>query len=272
MILRSIGLIAGSAFLLAACGASTATAPGASASPSHMMVHPKIRITSPSAGSSLSGELAVIRVAVTGFKFDGTKIGTPPSEGVGHYHLLIDGKYAGLSVSDAIAVPNAAFPNVSAGQHEIKVELHNNDHSPVKGAMADAVTVTFANAMACGMFCANAPAPTVAIEMPAKNAHLLGTTLVEVAVMGLTLDGTKIGTPATAGIGHYHLVIDGKYAGLSVTPVISFPNDAFPTVTAGTHTITIELHDNMHAPLSPAVSTSITVTFDQAVTYSAAAA
>ncbi len=121
--LRSIGLLVGSIFLLAACGAALSQAPAGNASPSGVMAKPKIKITSPAASASLSSELAVIRVGVTGFKLDGTKIGTAPSEGVGHYHLFIDNKYAGLGVSDAIAVPNAAVPNIAAGQHEIKVAL-----------------------------------------------------------------------------------------------------------------------------------------------------
>ncbi|HZQ34622.1 MAG TPA: hypothetical protein VFD32_01735, partial [Dehalococcoidia bacterium] len=57
---------------------------------------PTIKLVSPTNGQSVSGPLDV-RVQITGLTLDGTKIGTPPQAGVGHWHVYLDGKYAGLS-------------------------------------------------------------------------------------------------------------------------------------------------------------------------------
>src|SRR5690348_3478936 len=65
---------------------------------------PGIKLVSPTAGQTVSGPLDV-RAQITNFTLDGTKIGTPPQPGVGHWHVYVDGKYAGLSVSDVVTIP-----------------------------------------------------------------------------------------------------------------------------------------------------------------------
>lgn len=60
---------------------------------------------------------------------------------MGHWHLNVDGKYAGLSVSDVISLPNPAFPLLTAGTHVVRADLHNNDHTPVQGADNSEVTI-----------------------------------------------------------------------------------------------------------------------------------
>src|SRR5581483_1062203 len=97
---------------------------------------PSITLVAPSTNQQITGSSVLIWAHVDNFTLDGTKIGTAPAPGVGHWHLMVDGKYAGLSVSDVISLPNPAMPDVPAGQHEIAVELHNNDHTPVQGATA----------------------------------------------------------------------------------------------------------------------------------------
>ena len=36
-----------------------------------------------------------------------------------------------------------AMPTIAAGQHEIKVQLHNTDHTPLQPEVTDSVMVTF---------------------------------------------------------------------------------------------------------------------------------
>src|SRR3954454_23749585 len=108
-------------------------------------------------------------------------------------------------------------------------------------------------------------APSLKIVAPNDGATVSAPLLLRIEHSGIRFDGVKIGADPEAGVGHWHVNIDGKYAGLSVSNVIEIPNDAFPTIGAGKHTITAELHQNNHAPQTPPVSQSITVNFSQEV-------
>lgn len=121
--------------------AAAATSPTAAAGASDA----SIKILSPADGWSPTGDRMEVQVAVTGLKLDGTKIGQPASQnpGVGHWHVYVDGKYAGLSVSDVISLPNDAMPVIAPGPHEIKVELHNTDHTPLQPEVTDTEMLTF---------------------------------------------------------------------------------------------------------------------------------
>jgi hypothetical protein len=222
-----------------------------------------IKIISPADNWSATGDRVEVQVQVEGLKLDGTKIGQPAAQnpGVGHWHVYVDGKYAGLSVSDVVSLPNDAMPSIAAGPHEIKVQLHNTDHTPVVPEATDAVNVTFPTALT---YAADATGtPSIKIVAPADGATANGRLLVQVAVTGLKLDGTKIGQPAAQnpGVGHWHVYVDGKYAGLSVSDVISLPNDAMPSITPGQHEIKVQLHNTDHTPLTPEVTDTITVNF-----------
>ena len=89
---------------------------------------PTLTLVSPANGTAVDGPVTV-RVEHSGIIFDGTKIGMAPEPGVGHWHINIDGKYAGLAVSNVVEIPNDAFPTISAGQHTIMVNLHENNHA-----------------------------------------------------------------------------------------------------------------------------------------------
>jgi hypothetical protein len=222
-----------------------------------------IKIVSPADNWSASGDRVEVQVQVAGLKLDGTKIGQPAAQnpGVGHWHVYVDGKYAGLSVSDVVSLPNDAMPTIAAGAHEIKVQLHNTDHTPVVPEATDAVNVTFPKALT---YTADATGtPSIKVVSPADGASVNGRVVVQVAVAGITLDGTKIGLPAeqNPGVGHWHVYVDGKYAGLSVSDVISLPNDAMPSITPGPHEIKVQLHHTDHTPLTPEVTDTINLTF-----------
>lgn len=231
---------------------------------------PGIKLVSPTAGQTVSGPLDV-RAQVTNFTLDGTKIGTPPQAGIGHWHVYVDNKYAGLSVSDVVTIPNDALPDIAAGQHEIKVQLHNNDHTPVAGDIISTAMVNFAQEV---KFTPSSGSPAIKITAPANGAALSTTqpNVIHVQVTGLTLDGTKIGTPPQQGVGHWHLYIDGKYAGLSVSNSISVPNDAMPQIAPGQHEVKVQLHNNDHTPIAGDIINTITANFAAAPAGAASAA
>jgi hypothetical protein len=263
-----------SATAIAACGggsgsktATPATSGGAPSAAAQTPAsgggeQPSIKILAPAANASVDGDEAVVQVAVSGLKLDGTKIGQPASQtpGVGHWHIYVDGKYAGLSVSDVIAIPNDAMPQIAAGTHEVKVQLHHTDHTPITPEATDTIMVNFPQALS---YAAGSGGPSIDFVSPADGTNVGSRAVFRVKISGLTLDGTKIGQPAsqTAGVGHWHIYVDGKYAGLSVSDVISLPNDAMPQIAPGPHEIKIQLHHTDHTPLTPEVSKTETVTF-----------
>ncbi|HEX5480159.1 MAG TPA: hypothetical protein VFY79_10615 [Dehalococcoidia bacterium] len=222
-----------------------------------------IKILSPADGWSPTGDRMDVQVAVTGLKLDGTKIGLPAAQnpGVGHWHIYVDGKYAGLSVSDVISLPNDAMPSIPAGPHEIKVQLHNTDHTPLQPEATDTINVNFPTALTEAA--PSSSQPSIKIVSPATGTTTGKRTVVQVAISGLKLDGTKIGLPAAQnpGVGHWHIYVDGKYAGLSVSDVISLPNDAMPVIAPGPHEIKVQLHNTDHTPLQPEVTDTEMLTF-----------
>jgi hypothetical protein len=132
------------------------------------------------------------------------------------------------------------MPQIAAGMHEIKVQLHHTDHTPITPEATDSVMLDFPKALS---YTPAAGAPSIDFVSPPDGANVGRRAVFRVKVGGITLDGTKIGQPAsqTQGVGHWHIYVDGKYAGLSVSDVISLPNDAMP--------------------LTPEVSKTETVTF-----------
>jgi hypothetical protein len=268
VVLLLAGLLAGFAV---GCGddddgdtqpADTATVTEAATEPATPSSEASISITEPADGWTAEGDRIEVRVGVEGVELDGTKIGLPAADnpGVAHWHVYVDDQYAGLSVSDVISLPNDALPTIAAGSHEVRVQLHNTDHTPLVPEAADAISVEVPQDLAIPT---PAGEPSIAIVSPDEGATVDSRVEVRVAVTGVLLDGTKIGSPANEnpGVGHWHVYVDGEYAGLSVSDVVSLPNDAMTSISPGTHEIKVQLHHTDHTPLTPEQSHAVTVTF-----------
>src|SRR5437763_491086 len=89
---------------------------------------PRLTLISPKDGDTVDGPV-IIRVQHSGIRFDGTLVSKDPVPGVGHYHINVDGKYAGLSDSNVIEIPNDAMPTIKAGPHTVMLNLHENNHA-----------------------------------------------------------------------------------------------------------------------------------------------
>ena len=101
---------------------------------------PAIKIRHPTAAGSVidtgTGQ-AIVAVEITGFDLDAASIGGANKAGAGHWHLLLDGK---------LVAPQGkiytTLTGLAQGQHTVKAELHNNDHSALSPAVEDTVTFT----------------------------------------------------------------------------------------------------------------------------------
>ncbi len=103
--------------------------------------------------------------------------------------------------------------------------------------------------------------PAIQIVSPRQNATVSGSlAVIEVRVRNFMLAPAGIGKAAKPGQGHWAVFVDGKPAGLSADEVVSIPNDAYPILTAGKHTINVELRNNDRTPVAGAENSEITVT------------
>ncbi|MEE9163495.1 MAG: hypothetical protein V3U17_01685, partial [Thermoplasmata archaeon] len=77
----------------------------------------------------------------------------------------------------------------------------------------------------------------------------------QVDVTGFELDTENYNGNPIAGHGHYHVFVDGAQVGTPTTPTFTIG-----PLTAGAHTITVNLRTNNHQLFSPTVEDTITVT------------
>ena len=95
-----------------------------------------LTITSPADGETITGDFN-LQATAANYTFDEAAIGSPTNvEGVGHFHVYVDDVYY------AAAAGSVTVSGVAAGEHEIRVELVNNDHSVASPTASDVIHVT----------------------------------------------------------------------------------------------------------------------------------
>ena len=200
-----------------------------------------IAILSPANNQVVSTAGFRIQLRVQGFELNGPNYGGVSVPGQGHIHL-----YEGTNLIGTTTSTSFDLAALSAGSHTVKAELHNNDHSLFTDASHPfgynaTVTVTVAN-------------PSISILSPANNAGVSNAGFrISVAVSGLVLDPENYGGTNIPGHGHIHVYEGTTLLGTTTTTWF----DA--TLGTGDHTLRVELRNNDHSPLTPAVSTQITV-------------
>ena len=230
----------------------------ASGASDEMMMQPgaekmHVSIASPSSGFVLTANTLDLKVDVSGYKDTCDYAGTEDREGIGHYHVLLDG-----SLINMFCTPKAqiSMQNVSPGQHMIEVVPAQDDHTEI---MDNAVEMPFTykpsnplpeiGAAASGQ-------PAIKILEPSDGATLSGPFTVKVAFTNFNSSCDLLGKPDVAGYGHWHVNIDsmsGPMMGMG-TMLGMACTDTFTGTTVGmdpgsTHTMFALLVDNGHAPL-----------------------
>lgn len=105
---------------------------------------PKLTILSPAGilnNATMVGPSFVVSFAVTNFVLT-EPVGQPKALNTGHMHIFLDGAYIGQATS----VNSIQFIGLSPGTHTIKLELVNNDHSPLSPDVSKSITVTVSGA------------------------------------------------------------------------------------------------------------------------------
>ena len=188
-----------------------------------------------------------LHATVTGHRLAPENVSTAPVDGEGHLHLYVDGVKVTRLYGEWFALGE-----LDPGEHEIRVELSANDHSPlaVDGEVIDATaTVTVAqpdgaapHRHAEALEVTWSPVPTVSVEVledPMAGWNLHAT------VTGHRLAPENVSTAPVDGEGHLHLYVDG----VKVTRLYG-EWFALGELDPGEHEIRVELSANDHSPLA----------------------
>lgn len=102
---------------------------------------PRVSVSADKTHAVQPGDVLTVTVEVEGFTLAADKIGQASEPGVGHYHVYLDHAAGAepLAVSADPAVQVSVPGDVTDGSHELRVVLHNNDHTPVEPAAEGSV-------------------------------------------------------------------------------------------------------------------------------------
>jgi len=214
-------------------------------------------------------------VAVSNFNLV-DKLGQPNVAGEGHIHYFMDVTAPTTPGQPAVTTPGTyvattatsyTWKNVGGGPHTFAAELVNNNHTPLVPPVVATVSETIIPEIGI---------PQAVILQPRSGAIVpAGDVTVSVQVANFNLVD-KLGQANASHEGHIHYFLDvsppttqGQPAIPPVGSVWAATTDTthtFQDVTPGFHTIWIELVNNDHTPLDPAVVTSVTITVQQPTT------
>lgn len=124
------------------CGGSSGSSGGTTTPPPGAT--PSIALRAPTDGATVSVRAVTAVVDVENFILD-SDIGGADVAGHGHWHFLIDGQTAGMFAVTTVP-PTDLSTAIQPGVHQVRVELHSNQHEVVTPQIetpTTPVTVTF---------------------------------------------------------------------------------------------------------------------------------
>ena len=197
-------------------------------------------------------------VSPVGYEFSAAHAGTPPVDGLGHYHVVLDGGLINMFTGPDASV---SLQNVAPGPHVLVVVPAMNNHMPVpEGAVAlefdyqpsDPLPEITSADGAGG-------APTITIESPASGETVSGDFEMTISTTDFELSEALLGKPNVDSIGHWHVFVDavegmGTMMGMAESDTFTVSTDA---LTPGTHTFFAVLVDNLHAPFDPPIAAAV---------------
>lgn len=217
----------------------------------------------PQDGSTVAGGVVPLAVDIRGFKVDCGLAGKATQEGVGHWHVILDGGLIDMACGPGYLVN---LRNVKPGQHTLIAVPALNNHMEIKEAAAK---VTFAyqpETAVPAVRGVSAGKPSLSIAFPRNGAAASGQTFPLILnVRNFRLSCELQGKPNLAGTGHWHVHLDKMapgMAGLATMMAMGCSNTfevPLKGIAPGAHTFIVVLTDNLHAPISPMVAAQVTV-------------
>ncbi len=204
---------------------------------------PGIQIVSPEGETTVVGLLLAVEVEVTGGRLAPEREGQPPLDPAVPEFLWIPivGGVERPATGGAVVV----FDDLSPDTHNITARLvHAETGEPVEGVEDDGITVALVST-----------APEVELTSPDPGSFVspLGFD-VRLDVRGFTFDGGAVGQSNQPGVGHAHLLVnDVVVAEVASREVVT------PALDEGDATLSVELVNNDHSPLSPPAGDAIDI-------------
>ncbi len=241
------------------------SAPAAPPTAKAMMSMGSLQLLAPASGSVVSAPSLPVQVAVQDFTLSCAAAGKAPRDGVGHWHLMLDGALVNMYCSTATTL---SLQNVAPGTHTITAVLAANNHMGLMGKNQMAsTTFVYQPTQAQPLLTPySAPGkPTISILEPANGAPVGERFQVQLDWTNFQPSCDLLGKKDLVGYGHWHLNIDsmsgpmmgmGTMLAMGCTHTYTVYTDG---LTPGPHTLYALLVDNQHAPLMPTVATSITI-------------
>ncbi len=243
--------------------------------------NPSVSFDAPRQAASLDGTFTA-SVQLDDFEIAADQVGKDRKEGEGHLHFSLDGgkfdraKYSGANgkLAEQLGVagkyspsttPSITYKDISPGEHTLRVELANNDHS----STGKSATTTFNVKAGTG-------ASRVEFVDPQEGAEVDSTFSARASLQGFKINAAAVGKSKKAGEGHLHFSLDGgkfdrpKYSGPngklakqlgvdgkyspSVEPTITYRG-----IPSGEHTLEVYLANNDHSNTGQEAKVSFTV-------------
>lgn len=209
-------------------------------------------------GSVVTDNEITFSVSPVGYEFSAAGAGTPPVDGMGHYHVVLDGGLINMYTSPDASV---SLQNVAPGPHMLMVVPAMNNHMPVPEGAA-VLEFDYQPSDPLPEISASDSAgqtPTITIESPASGDTVSGDFEMTISTTGFELSEALLGKPNVDNIGHWHVFVDavegmGTMMGMAGTDTFTVSTDA---LSPGTHTFFAVLVDNLHAPFDPPIATAV---------------
>jgi hypothetical protein len=219
-----------------------------------------LEILAPSAGDVVDANTVETQVKLDHFKVDCRFAGTPNRDGIGHYHVELDGTLIDMYCGDSAKV---SLQNVRPGEHELEVVPAANDHTDDLDELKK---------VAFDYQPTEAPKPLEAVANPGRPGITIvapkpGSTVSEsfdlvVKPTNFRFSCALYGKDDLAGWGHWHANVDATDKGmmgmgtmLGMSCMRRF-HVSLAGIEPGKHTFFAILEDNQHAP-TPEVQDSV---------------
>lgn len=130
---------------MAACGGGDDDMPMFDAPPGNPDASTAPGVSATAAPDTLAAdEMTTLTITTTNFILDPAAVGMANEAGHGHYHVYLDNETgANYLAADAAATVMVTIPaGTTAGPHTLKVQLFENDHTPLSPEVSAVVNIT----------------------------------------------------------------------------------------------------------------------------------
>jgi hypothetical protein len=211
-----------------------------------------LSILAPEAGTLVDGSTVGTRVTLDNFNVDCRFAGTRNRDGIGHYHIELDGKLINMFCADTAKV---SLQNVKPGRHELEVvpaaDDHTDDLDELKKVGFEYRPTSAPKPLEA---VANPGTPGISIVSPKPGTTVSKAFDLVVKPKNFRFSCALYGKDNHAGWGHWHANVDATDKGMmGMATMLGMScgrrfHVSLAGIEPGKHTFFAILEDNQHAP------------------------